>query len=77
MRCAVGDNPFGPFAEAGNSPILKVNDSLRVYGPGHHTLFSYGCEDYMLYHRHRLPFVKCKAYRQTCISKLTLDYDKN
>ncbi len=37
MRYAVGDNPFGPFAEAGNSPILKVNDSLRGYGPGHHT----------------------------------------
>lgn len=77
VRYAVGDNPFGPFAEAGNSPILKVNDSLRVYGPGHHTLFSYGGEDYMLYHRHRLPFVKGTAYRQTCISKLTFDDDKN
>ena len=56
---------------------MKVNDSLRVYGPGHHTLFSYGGEDYMLYHRHRLPFVKGTAYRQTCISKLTFDDDKN
>ena len=73
VRYAVGNHPFGPFTEAANSPILKVNDSLQVYGPGHHTLFSYDGEDYILYHRHRLPFVKGTAYRQTCISKLTFD----
>ena len=73
VRYAIGDHPFGPFTEAANSPILKVNDSLRVYGPGHHTLFSYDGEDYILYHRHRLPFVKGTAYRQTCISKVVFD----
>ena len=56
---------------------MKVNDSLQVYGPGHHTLFSYAGEDYILYHRHRLPFVKGTAYRQTCISKLTFDEANN
>lgn len=77
VRYAIGDHPFGPFTEAANSPILKVNDSLQVYGPGHHALFSYDGEDYILYHRHRLPFVKGTAYRQTCISKLTFDEAKS
>ncbi|WP_342990959.1 MULTISPECIES: family 43 glycosylhydrolase [Bacteroides] len=77
VRYAVGDHPFGPFTEAANSPILKVNDSLQVYGPGHHTLFSYRDETYILYHRHRLPFVKGTAYRQTCIANLTFDDNKN
>lgn len=77
VRYAVGDSPFGPFIEAKNSPVLKVNDSLQVYGPGHHAIFSYGGEDYILYHRHRLPFVKGSAYRQTCIVKLTFDDAKN
>ena len=77
VRYAIGDHPFGPFTEAANSPILKVNDSLQVYGPGHHTLFSYAGEDYILYHRHRLPFVNGTAYRQTCISELTFDEANN
>lgn len=73
MRYAVGDTPFGPFKEADNSPVLVWNDSLKVYGPGHHTVFAYGGENYILYHRHRLPFVTGTAYRQTCIGKLTFD----
>lgn len=77
VRYAVGDHPFGPFVEADNSPILKVNDSLQVYGPGHHTLFTYEGENYILYHRHRLPFVEGTAYRQTCIGNLTFDETKN
>ncbi|RJU16714.1 arabinan endo-1,5-alpha-L-arabinosidase [Bacteroides sp. AF39-16AC] len=77
VRYAVGDSPLGPFEEAKNSPVLRMNDSLQVYGPGHHTLFSYGDEDYILYHRHRLPFTKGTAYRQTCIAKLTFDDAKN
>lgn len=76
VRYAIGDNPFGPFKEAGNSPILKLNDSLKVYGPGHHTVFTYQNKDYILYHKHRLPFVKGTAYRQTCISELNYDEKK-
>lgn len=73
VRYAVGDNPLGPFTEAANSPILTMNDSLKVYGPGHHTMFAYGGKDYILYHRHRLPFVRGEAYRQTCISEFTFN----
>ncbi len=77
VRYAVGDNPFGPFTEAENSPILKYDDSLQVYGPGHHTVVPYNGELYILYHRHRLPFVAGTAYRQTCIGKLTFDDEKS
>lgn len=73
VRYAVGDNPYGPFTEAGNSPILKTADSLRVYGPGHHTLLSFEGKDYIVYHRHSLPFVPGEAYRQVCINELLFD----
>ena len=73
VRYAVGDNPFGPFTEAENSPILKTDEELQVYGPGHHTVFSLQGKDYILYHRHRLPFQEGSAYRQVCISELKFD----
>lgn len=70
VRYAVGDNPFGPFTEAVNSPILKAHDDLKVYGPGHHTVITCDGQDYILYHKHRLPYVEGTAYRQTCIAPL-------
>ena len=76
VRYAVGDNPLGPFAEAENSPILTMNESLQVYGPGHHTFFAFEGKNYILYHRHRLPFVRGRAYRQTCINEFTFCEEK-
>ncbi len=73
VRYAVGDNPFGPFKEADNSPILKYDDSLNVYGPGHHTIVPFEGADYILYHRHRLPFQTGTAFRQTCAARLGFD----
>ena len=73
VRYAVGDNPFGPFTEAENSPILTYSDDLQVYGPGHHTFFAFEGKNYILYHRHRLPFVTGEAYRQICINEFTFD----
>jgi beta-xylosidase len=73
VRYAVGDSPLGPFTEAENSPILKTDDSLGVYGPGHHTVFSTENKDYILYHRHRLPFEEGSAYRQICINEFEVD----
>ena len=70
VRYAVGDNPFGPFTEAVNSPILNTHDDLKVYGPGHHTVITCDGKDYILYHKHRLPFVEGTTYRQTCIAPL-------
>jgi beta-xylosidase len=73
VRYAVGDNPFGPFEEAANSPILQTTDSLQVYGPGHHAIFTYRDKNYILYHRHSLPFVSGTAMRQICINELEYD----
>jgi Beta-xylosidase len=73
VRYAIGDSPLGPFIEATNGPILKTDESLNVYGPGHHTIFTYGEKKYILYHRHSLPFVTGTAMRQTCIAVLEFD----
>ncbi len=73
VRYATSKSPMGPFKEAANSPILKTDRELNVYGPGHHTVFSYLDKNYILYHRHRLPFVTGTAYRQICINELIFD----
>lgn len=73
VRYAIGDTPFGPFTEAENSPILSSDDSLQVYGPAHHTFFNFKGKDYILYQRHRLPFVPETAYRQIGITEFSFD----
>lgn len=77
VRYAVSDSPMGPFEEGANSPILKTTENLDVYGPGHHTLLNYGGKDYILYHRHRLPFVTETAFRQICINELNFEDKRN
>jgi beta-xylosidase len=73
VRYAAGDNPLGPFKEADNSPVLQTNEALNVYGPGHHTVFTLQGKNYILYHRHRLPFVPGTAFRQICMNEMMFD----
>jgi beta-xylosidase len=73
VRYATGGSPFGPFIEAENSPILTYDESLQVFGPGHHSMYTIEGKHYILYHRHRLPFVRGGAYRQTCIQEFTFN----
>lgn len=70
VRYAVGDSPFGPFVEAANSPILKTDWELEVIAPGHHCVTNINGENYIFYHKHRLPYVENTAYRQTCVDKM-------
>lgn len=77
VRYAVGDSPFGPFREGGNSPILKTTHSLQVFGPGHHTIFPFKGKNYMLYHKHSLPFPSETALRQICINEMEFDDANN
>ena len=77
VRYAVGDNAMGPFTEASNSPILTMNEELKVYGPGHHTIMNFDGKNYIVYHKHRLPFVTGTAYRQICINELQFDNEKD
>ncbi len=71
VRYATSNSPFGPFVEADNSPILQKDPEKQVYGPGHHTLTTINGEMYILYHKHRLPFIEGTAYRQMCMDKIT------
>lgn len=77
VRYAIGNSPFGPFTQAENSPILTKNDSLQVYGPGHHTIIELQGQHYILYHRHRLPFIAGTAFRQICMNPLNFSKDGN
>jgi len=73
VRYAVGDSPFGPFKEAGNSPILKTSHSLQTFGPGHHSVFPFDGKNYVLYHKHSLPFPATTVLRQVCINEMPFD----
>lgn len=73
VRYAVGNSPYGPFVEAANSPILSTDTIKKVYGPGHHAVANIGGQHYILYHKHRLPYIKGTAYRQLCIDSLNFD----
>lgn len=70
VHYAVGDSPFGPFTEAENSPVLKTDHALNVLSPGHHTILSHQGQDYILYHRHSIPFDRKFVGRQICIDPL-------
>ncbi|MDR1737633.1 MAG: family 43 glycosylhydrolase [Candidatus Symbiothrix sp.] len=76
VRYAVGESPFGPFTEAPNSPILQTTPELQVYGPGHHSFFRFRGKNYILYHRHSLPFKEGTAMRQICINEFEFDHTK-
>ena len=73
VRYAVSDNPFGPFIESLNSPILQTDEEKNIYGPGHHAISKINGENYIFYHKHSLPYKKGVAYRQLCINKFEFD----
>ncbi len=75
VHYAVGDNPYGPFAEPDNSPILVTDKEINVISPGHHAVFREGDQDYILYHRHSLPFDPKFIGRQTCVDELRITAD--
>lgn len=70
VHYAVGDTPFGPFNEAGNSPILTTDHERNVVSPGHHAVFRRQGHTYILYHRHSVPYVPEQAFRQMCVDEL-------
>ena len=75
VRYAIGDNPYGPFEQAVNSPILQSNPEKGVYGPGHHCVLKYKNHWYMFYHRHALPYDPSELTRQICVDEM--EFDKN
>lgn len=67
---AVGDSPFGPFTEPPGGPILATETSRDIVSPGHHAIIRHDNRDYILYHRHRVPYLPGTAYRQVCMDPL-------
>jgi len=76
IRYSTGKTPFGPWTEGVNSPILKTSSDSTTYGPGHHTVFSVGRQDYILYHR-IFPQKESFVLRQLCIDSLNFDSKSN
>jgi arabinoxylan arabinofuranohydrolase len=75
VRYAVGDHPLGPFKEGKNSPILTTNRAKNVVSPGHHGFYRRDGQVYIVYHRHRIPFVEGTAFRQVCVDPLHFTAD--
>ncbi|MBI2513907.1 MAG: family 43 glycosylhydrolase [Opitutae bacterium] len=75
VHYATGPGPLGPFTEAPNSPLLVTDAAHDIVSPGHHAMFHRGAQAFILYHRHRLPFVTDTAFRQTCVDELHFTAD--
>jgi hypothetical protein len=75
VHYAVGDNPLGPFVEPANSPILVTDKARNIISPGHHTVFRHDGKDYILYHRHSIPFDPKFVGRQVCVDELKFTPD--
>ena len=76
IRYSVSNTPLGPWQEGPYSPILSTTDDSTTYGPGHHTVFREGGQDYILYHRIH-PQKEQYVLRQLCIDSLNYDSEGN
>jgi beta-xylosidase len=76
IRYSISKNPFGPWIEGINSPILSTTADSITYGPGHHTIFSENGQNYILYHRIK-PQKESYVLRQLCIDSLNFDTKGN
>ena len=74
VRYAKSDNPFGPFTEGKNSPVLTTSEDRSTLGPGHHSVFTEAGQDYILYHR--ITDNSDKLYRELAIDSLNFSNDE-
>jgi arabinoxylan arabinofuranohydrolase len=75
VEYAVGDTPFGPFVDGPNTPVLASDLANNVISPGHHSIFQRDGQDYILYHRHSIPFDPKFVGRQVCVDPITFTAD--
>ena len=73
VRVSEAETPFGPFTEIATSPVLTTTSDSVTRGPGHHTVMTYGGQDYILYHR--INDNTDGLLRELCID--SLNFDKN
>ena len=76
IRYAIGNSPYGPWKEGVNSPILSTAAKDNVIGPGHHTIFTYNNQLYILFHK-IFPEKKDDFLRQLCLAKIEIDKEGN
>lgn len=69
VRYAVGTSPVGPFVPA-EGYVVQSDRKENILGPGHHDIFSYKGDWYILYHRQHFPLIDAK--RQVCIDKVEI-----
>jgi len=70
VQYAVGDNPFGPFSNGRNTPVLVSDKAKNILSPGHHAIFSRDGRDYIIYHRQSIPFDPKLIGRQVCVDEI-------
>ena len=75
VQYAVGDTPFGPFVDGANSPVLTSDPENNILSPGHHAIFQRDGRDYILYHRHGIPFAPKFVGRQVCVDPIIFTAD--
>lgn len=75
VHYASGHVPLGPFTEAPNSPVLITDRSANIVSPGHHSVFALEGRDYILYHRHSVPFDPNFMGRQVCVDEVIFTVD--
>ena len=51
VQYSISISPIGPWVFGKNSPILATTPDSTTLGPGHHTVFSFKNQKYILYHR--------------------------
>jgi hypothetical protein len=72
VKYATATSIWGPFTE--QPGFVMERDAVRdILGPGHVSLFQYGGDTYIGYHRQHFPFVDSK--RQTCVNRITFAGD--
>ncbi len=76
IRYSTADSPLGPWTQGPDSPIIQTSADSTIYGPGHHSVFSYRGQDYILYHRIH-PQKEEYVLRQLCVDSLNFDAQGN
>lgn len=73
VRYATAPSPLGPFTPQPGY-ITERDDANSILGPGHHDMFQFNDNWYILYHRQHFPMVDAK--RQVCIDPITIQDGK-
>ncbi len=76
LRYATSDKVLGTYTPGRTNPILQKSADLTVQGPGHHSLYHEGDDDYIVvYHRHDIPRTNNGGHRQVCADRMYFEAD--